>query len=379
VGRTPIEELARPSVQRIVPYSPGKPTREVQEELGPIEVVKLASNENPLGPSPLAVQAMCEAAAAAHIYPDPVCAELTAALAEKWDTDPEGILIGRGSDEIIHMLGLAFVGPGDEIIYSDPPFALYPLTTDLMDGVSVRIPARDFTHDLEAFAEAITARTRLIFVCNPYNPTGTIVTAEQVERLMQRVPDTCIVVFDEAYFEYVESPDFPRSLDYVREGRRVAVLRTFSKIYGLAGLRVGYGMTTAEIAGPLKQVRAPFNVASIAEAAALASLRDPEHALRSARVVSEGREYLYGELRRLGLSYVPSEANFVFFDAGVDSRWAFDELMRRGVTVRTGDIFGYPTYLRVTVGTAEENATFVGALEEALRAQGSRADSGGSS
>lgn len=375
--RTPIEELVRPSVQRIVPYSPGKPTREVQEELGPIEVVKLASNENPLGPSPLAVKAMCEAAAEAHIYPDPVCAELTAALGEKWDTDREGILIGRGSDEIIHMLGLAFVGPGDEIIYADPPFALYPLTTDLMDGVSVRIPARDFTHDLEAFAEAITPRTRLIFVCNPYNPTGTIVTAEQVERFMGRVPDTCIVVFDEAYFEYVEAPQFPRSLDYVREGRRVAVLRTFSKIYGLAGLRIGYGMTTAEIAGPLRQVRPPFNVASLAEAAALASLRDPEHAVRSARVVSEGREYLYGEFRRLGLSYVPSEANFVFLDVGVDSRWAFDELMRRGVTVRTGDIFGYPTYLRVTVGTAEENARFVGALEEALRAQGSRGASGG--
>ncbi|MCD6350811.1 MAG: histidinol-phosphate transaminase [Armatimonadetes bacterium] len=374
-----MEKIARPSIQRIVPYSPGKPTREVQEELGPIEVVKLASNENPLGPSPLAVEAMRAAAEDVHVYPDPVCAELTAALAEKWDVDPEGILIGRGSDEVIHMLGLAFVNPGDEIVYSDPPFALYPLTADLMDGKSVRIPARDFTHDLPAFADAIGPRTKLVFISNPYNPTGTIVTAEQVEEFMARVPDTCIVVFDEAYYEYVADPAFPSSLDYVRQGRRVAVLRTFSKAYGLAGLRVGYGMTTPEIAQVLKQVRPPFNISSMAQVAAVASLRDPSHAERSAQVVAEGREYLYAQFERLGLSYVPSQANFVFFDAGVDSRWAFDQLMRRGVTVRTGDIFGFPTYLRVTVGTPEQNAKFISALEEALKAQGSRSDAGGTS
>jgi histidinol-phosphate aminotransferase len=283
--------------------------------------------------------------------------------------DPEGIVVGRGSDEIIHMLGLAFVNPKDQVIYSDPPFALYPLTTDLMDGSSVIIPARDFTHDLEAFASAITPRTKLVFVSNPYNPTGTIVTEQQVARFMDAVPDTCIVVFDEAYYEYVESPDYPDSLKYVREQRRVVVLRTFSKAYGLAGLRIGYGITTQEIAAVLKQVREPFNVAGIAQVAALAALRDPQHADRSAHMVSDGRRYLYREFERLGLSYVPSQANFVFFDAGVDSRWLFRELMRRGVTVRTGDIFGFPTFIRVTVGTREQNEKFICALEDALNAQ----------
>ncbi|MGD9519541.1 MAG: histidinol-phosphate transaminase [Armatimonadota bacterium] len=375
----PIDAIVRANLQRIVPYSPGKPTREVQEELGIREVVKLASNENPLGPSPKAIEAMRVAAPEAHIYPDSASAELTAALAEKWDTDPEGIVVGRGSDEVIHMLGLAFVSPGDEVIYSDPSFALYPLTTDLLDGVSVQIPARDFTHNLEAFADAITPRTRLIFISNPYNPTGTIVTAEQVGKFMERVPDTCVVVFDEAYFEYVESPRYPRALDYVREGRRAIVLRTFSKAYGLAGLRVGYGMTTPEIAEPLKRVRAPFNVAGIAQVAALAALSDPEHVERSVRMVSEGRQYLYTECKRLGLRWVPSEANFVFIDAGVDSCWLFDQLMRRGVTVRTGDIFGHPTFIRVTVGTPGENKIFISALEEVLSAQVPRQGLGGSS
>lgn len=364
--RTTIEEITRPSVRRIVPYSPGKPTREVQEELGPIEVVKLASNENPLGPSPLAVEAMQAAAKEVYTYPDPVCADLTAALAEKWNVDPDGIVVGRGSDEVIHMLGLAFVGPDDEVVYSDPPFALYPLTTDLMGGTHVRVPARDFRHDLEAFAQAITERTRLVFIANPYNPTGTIVTAAEVAEFMERVPDTCVVVFDEAYYEYVDDPEYPDTLEYVRAGARVAVLRTFSKAYALAGLRIGYGITTPEVAAVLKQVRPPFNVSSIAQAAALASLSDPNQVQRSAEMVKRGREYLYAELQRLGLHYIPSQANFVFFDARVDSRALFDELMRRGVTVRTGDIFGHPTYIRVTVGTPEQNRKFIAALEDAL-------------
>jgi histidinol-phosphate aminotransferase len=361
-----IEALMRPSLHHIVPYSPGKPNREVQEELGPIEVVKLASNENPLGPAPRAVEAIRRAATEAHIYPDPECRDLVAALAAKWQVEAEGIVVGRGSDEVIHMLGLAFVNPGEEVVYSDPPFALYPLTTDLMAGAHVRIPARAFRHDLEAFAAAITERTKLVFISNPYNPTGTINTAAEVNRFLEQVPESCIVVFDEAYYEYVEAPDYPDCLAYVRQGRRVVVLRTFSKAYGLAGLRIGYGLTTPEVAHALKRVREPFNVAGIAQAAALAALSDAEHVERSRRMVSEGRRYLYAHLDRLGLRWIPSEANFVFFDAGVNSRLLLQELMRRGVTVRTGDIFGYPTYVRVTVGTREQNERFIEALQEAL-------------
>lgn len=378
VPDTPIEKLARPSIQRIVPYSPGKPTREVQAELGPIDVVKLASNENPLGPSPKAIEAMAAALADVYVYPDPLCTDLTAALAKKWNVPAEGILIGRGSDEVIHMLGLAYLNPGDEVIYAAPPFALYPLTTDMMDAVHVRVPCRDFRHDLAAFADAITERTKLIFIASPHNPTGTINTAEEVEDFLERVPDHCIVVFDEAYYEYVDDPAYPDTLRYVREGRRVAVLRTFSKAYALAGLRIGYGMTTPEIAGPMVKVRQPFNISTIAQVAALASLADDEQVLRSRKMVIEGRRWLYAQLDRLGLPYVESQGNFVFFDAKVDSHALFNELMRRGVTVRTGDIFGYPTYVRVSIGTPEQMQRFVGALEEALAALGQRGAQGGS-
>jgi len=229
-----ISDLIRDSIKQITPYSPGKSSREVKEELGLAEVVKLASNENPLGPCPQAIEAMQQAAAEVYFYPDPLCRDLTDALAEKWDVDPAGILVGRGSDEIIHMMGLAFINPGEEIIYSDPWFALYPITAALMDARAVTIPHRDFVHDLPAMAEAITERTKLVLISNPYNPTGTIVTAQQVAEFMDAIPDHVIVGFDEAYYEYVDDPDYPDCLDYVREGRNVVVLRTFSKAYGLA-------------------------------------------------------------------------------------------------------------------------------------------------
>jgi len=361
-----ISDLIRDSIKQITPYSPGKSSREAKEELGLAEVVKLASNENPLGPCRRAIEAMQQAASEVYFYPDPVCRDLTAALAEKWDVDPAGILVGRGSDEIIHMMGLAFVNPGEEIVYSDPPFALYPMTTAIMDGQPVVIPCRDFTHDLEAMAAAITDRTKLIFISNPYNPTGTIVTAEQVGEFMKAIPDHVIVGFDEAYYEYVDDPDYPDCLDYVREGRKAVVLRTFSKAYGLAGLRIGYGIAPPELAMALKQVREPFNVSSIAQAAALASLADPDQVQRSFQLVQDGKQYLYEQFEQMGLEYVPAQANFIFVDVGIDSRKCFEELMRRGVTVRTGDIFGLPTHIRVTIGTMEQNRKFIEALRDVL-------------
>ena len=359
-----ISDLVRNSIKQIKPYSPGKSSREVKEDLGLAEVTKLASNENPLGPSAGTVKAMQQAAAEVYFYPDPLCRDLTEALAEKWDVDPDGILVGRGSDEIIHMMGLAFVNPGEEIIYSDPWFALYPITAALMDARAVTIRHRDFTHNLEAMAAAITDRTKLVFISNPYNPTGTIVTAEQVGEFMEALPDHVIVGFDEAYYEYVDDPDYPNCLDYVREGRKAVVLRTFSKAYGLAGLRIGYGIAPPEVATALKQVREPFNVSSIAQAAALASLADPDQVQRSFQLVQDGKQYLYEQFEQMGLSYVPTQANFIFVDVGIDSRECFDELMQRGVTVRTGDIFGLPTYIRVTIGTMEQNRKFIEALRD---------------
>lgn len=360
------DELIRQTVRRIVPYSPGKSSAEVMAELGIEKVTKLASNENPVGPSPRVVEALCAAAASTHIYPDPECVELSQALGAHLDVDPAQIVVGRGSDEIIHMLGLAFLEEGDNVVFSAPPFALYPHTARLMGAEERVVPHRDFRHDLEAMAAATDARTKLLFISNPYNPTGTIVTADEVERLMARVPDTCIVVFDEAYVEYVRDPQFPDTLSYVRSERRCAVLRTFSKAYALAGLRIGYGVAPPDIAAALKQVREPFNVSSLAQTAALAALADQEHVARCVAINTEGIAYLEEQFSAMGLQYVPTQANFIFVDVGMDSVECFDGLMRRGVTVRTGEIFGLPTFIRVTVGTREQNEQFISALSEVL-------------
>lgn len=360
------DELIRDTVKRIVPYSPGKSSAEVMRELGLEKVTKLASNENPIGPSPRVVEALCALAPEAHIYPDSECVELSAALGAHLRVDPAQIVIGRGSDEIIHLLGLAFLNEGDNVVFAVPSFALYPHTARLMGAEERAVPHREFRHDLEAMADATDARTRLLFISNPYNPTGTIVTADEVERLMARVPDTCIVVFDEAYVEYVRDPQFPDALDYVRADRRCAVLRTFSKAYALAGLRVGYGVAPPDIAVALKQVREPFNVSSAAEVAALAALADAEHTQRCIAVNTAGIAYLEEQFEALGLRYVPTQSNFIFVDVGIDSVACFDGLMRRGVTVRTGEVFGLPSFIRVTVGAPEHNEQFVTALREVL-------------
>jgi histidinol-phosphate aminotransferase len=266
------------------------------------------------------------------------------------------------------MAGLALLEPDSEVVFSDPPFALYPLTAAHCGCRAVAVPHKDLAHDLERIAAACTDKTRLIFLSNPYNPTGTIFTQREVDRFLGDVPETAVVVLDEAYFEYVDSPDYPRSLEYVREGRPVMVLRTFSKIYALAGLRVGYGFMPEVLADGLKRACAPFNVSTIGLAAAQASLEDDEQVRCSQQMVGEGKAYLYREFERLGLEYVPTQANFIFVDAGIHSRMCFDGLIRRGVTIRTGDIFGLPTWIRVTVGTELQNEAFVERLGEVLEA-----------
>ncbi len=358
--------LHRPCVERMVPYKPGKPIDEVRREFGLERIIKLASNENPLGPSPLAIEAMERAVREVRLYPDDGCFYLTRKLAEHWNVPEEWIVVGRGSDEVIHLLGLAFLNPGEEVIMAEPPFALYPATATAMDCVQVRIPLKDHVHDLEAMASAITPKTKLIFISNPDNPTGTIVVREELEQFLDRVPETCITVLDEAYYEYVDDPRYPDSLHYVREGRNVVVLRTFSKIYALAGLRVGYGIIPAHLVEAVRKMRPPFNVSNVGQAAALASLGDPEQVRRGREVNAAGRAYLFEQFRRLGLRAVPTQANFVWVDLGVDCVAAFEQLLRRGVIVRTGDIFGAPTFARVTIGTQEENEIFISALEQVL-------------
>ena len=349
-------------IASLVPYVPGKPIDELQRELGIPRAIKLASNENPLGPSPKALAVLAGAAPLLHRYPDGGAYRLRAALADRYKVTSDHVILGNGSDEILGLLARAFLSPGDEAVMADQTFVIYKMEVTAAHGTPVIVPLRQGRHDLPAMAEAITPTTRLVFICNPNNPTGTMVAAADVRAFMQRVPDDVIVVFDEAYYEYVEDRDFPDSLSWVMQQRNVIVLRTFSKIYGLAGLRVGYGITTPEIAGYLNRVRPPFNVNTMAQAAAVAALQDDEHVSRSRALNASEMATMKAGLVALGFQPLPSQANFLFFDVGRDGRVIFDALLRQGIIVRHID----GPLLRVTIGLPEENRYFLDALKNVL-------------
>jgi histidinol-phosphate aminotransferase len=358
-----------PDIAALSPYVPGKPIEELQRELGLTRVIKLASNENPLGPSPKALGVIHEGVATLHRYPDGGAFRLRQALADRWKVTADQIILGNGSDEILGLLARTFLSPGDEAVMADQTFVIYKMEVMAAHGKAVIAPLVNWRHDLTAMADAITDRTRLLFICNPNNPTGTMVTADEVERLLARIPERVVVVFDEAYFEYVRSAEFPDSMAYVKQGRNAIVLRTFSKIYGLAGMRIGYGVTTPEIVNFLNRVRPPFNANSLAQRAALAALDDDEHVAKSRAVNQTGMDEVVSGLRALGFAPIPSEANFVYFDVGRDGRQVFDALLRLGVIVR--HIEG--RMLRVTIGQAEENRAFLAALGQVLQAGGTKA------
>lgn len=362
------EELARPEVRDLAPYVPGRPQSEVEREHGFIGPIKLASNENPLGPSPFARQAIVDSLLDLNRYPEGGSFDLRERLASVHQVDREQIVIGNGSNEIIEILAHVFLGPGNQAVLADPTFPMYYPAVRVTGGEAVHVPTRNLTHDLEAMAEAITPRTRVVYICNPNNPTGTMVTADEVERFMQRVPDEVLVVFDEAYHEYVQNPEYPRTLDYVREGRHVAILRTFSKIYALAGLRIGYTITRPETAGLLNRVRLPFNVSTLAQRAALASLDDPRQITRSLQVAREGKAWLSERLPPLGIDVVPeSETNFLLVRFPAEAEPLARELERRGLIVRPMRAFRLPPeYVRITIGLQSENERLVEALTEVL-------------
>ncbi len=355
-----------PDILSLNPYVPGKPIDELQRELGLTRVIKLASNENPLGPSPKALAALSGAQDLLHRYPDGGAYRLRQAIADRWKVAREQVILGNGSDEILGLLARTFLTPGDEAIMADHTFVIYKMEVTAVHGKPVVVPLVDWTHDLESMARAVTPRTRLLFLCNPNNPTGTIVSAEAVDRLMAKLPEDVVVVFDEAYFEYVRSPRFPDAMAYVKQGRNAIVLRTFSKIYGLAGLRVGYGISTLEIIDLLNRVRPPFNANSLAQRAALAALEDDEHVAKSRTVNAAGMEQLERGLGALGITSVPSETNFLYFDAKQSGRPVFEALLREGIIVRHID----GTMLRVTIGQPDENAAFLQALEKVLHGEG---------
>lgn len=357
------------NITALKPYQPGKPIEEVKRELGLSgEIVKLASNENCLGASPKALAALQDALPSLFLYPDGACHTLRQAVARKVGVPDDWLIFGNGSDEVIHLLGLTFLSPGSDVVVGDPTFVLYESATTLAGANLVKVPLTNpgLVHDIEAMTNALSGNTRLVFLANPHNPTGTTVGRREVETLLSRLPSGALLVLDEAYGEYVyDDPQFPAGLQYVRDGAPVVVLRTFSKMYGLAGLRVGYGVARPEIIRLLNQPRSPFNVNLAGQIAATAAVDDDHFVQQSLKANRDGLEQLYKGFTELGLSYTPSFANFVVADTRRPAKAVFEALLRQGVIVRAG--FAHlPTHIRVTVGTRDQNQQFLNALEAVL-------------
>ena len=360
---TSIWDLANPQLRDLAVYEPGKPIEETARELGidPAEIVKLASNENPLGPSPKAIQAMHAALENAHLYPDGSGFHLCNAIAAKLGLQPENVILGNGSNEIIEFLGHAFLNPGDDVITCQYAFIVYKLLATAFGVHTIETPSPDYQQNLDATLEAITPKTRLIFIPNPNNPTGTLVFQSAIDDFMSQVPDSILVIFDEAYFEFLDEP--PETLRYIGERRNVVVLRTFSKIHGLAGVRIGYAVAPSEIIEVLHKTRQPFNVNSIALAGALAALDDEEHLRETKRVVDEGRAYLQQQFAEMRIRFVPAAANFVMVNVG-DGGGVFEKLLKRKIIVRPLKGYGLPDWVRISVGRMEENRKLIAALRE---------------
>ncbi|MEI6502072.1 MAG: histidinol-phosphate transaminase [Armatimonadota bacterium] len=361
-----IDQLARANIVPIRPYVPGKPVGEVMREYGVDHVVKLASNESSVLPSPAALAAMLDAVRDTRMYPEYDSYDLRHALAAHWGLSNERFGVFNGVAEALPLLAEAFLEPGDEVVFGWPSFSTYVLMTKLTGAVARPVPLQDFTFDLDGMGAAVTSRTKMVIVCNPNNPTGTIVTGDALNDFVKRLPEHVVVLIDEAYSEYVDDPAFPDCLDLLGISDRVVVMRTFSKAYALAALRIGYVMADPAIIALLDKVRQPFNVSAVAQAAAEAALGDQQHLARTRRTVAEGREKLRKALVEMGLQCVPTSANFILVDTGTDSAWVSEQLLQRGVAVRPGYQLDFPTHLRVTVGTEAEIAVFLQALREVL-------------
>jgi histidinol-phosphate aminotransferase len=350
----------------IQPYEPGRPISEIQREYGLERVIKLASNENPLGPSPLAVEAIRQELSQIHRYPDPSGFALRQKLAARFGVDMSNVMLGNGSVEIIDLLCVAFLDPGNEMITAERSFSKYVIATRWMGGVPILAPMQNWAFDLDAILERITERTRLIFIANPNNPTGTRISNEESRRFVDKLPSHVVAVFDEAYYNYLEPNERPDTIRYVHEGRNVVILHTFSKAYGLAGLRIGYALAPAHLIHDLNMVREAFNMNHLAQVAALAALDDEEFLQRSRELNRQSKSMFLERMNRLGLDYVPTSANFVLIHFDRPASKIFQALLRRGVIVRPLRSYRLPNSVRVTFGLLEENEIFFKELEAVL-------------
>lgn len=364
-GTVEVSSLVPEWIRKLAAYPPGMPLEELEREYGITGSIKLASNENPFGPSPRALEAIREALGSLHRYPDGSGFYLRRALAERLGVAADAIILGNGSNDIIELVVRAFLRPGDEAVMAEQAFVIYQMVVQATGATARPIPLKRYTHDLDAMAQAIGPATRLVFLANPNNPTGTIYTREEWEDFLESVPPHVVIVADDAYADYVDDPAYPNSLAYHRRDRLLLTLRTFSKIYGLAGLRIGYGVGPLEIVEILNRIRQPFNVNSLAQVAALAALDDVAHVERTRANNRDGLAFLRASCERLGRPYVPSWANFLLIDVGEGGR-VYEALLRRGIIVRPMDVYGLPRHLRVTVGTPAENERFVDGLAAVL-------------
>lgn len=359
--------LAAPGVQKLSPYQPGKPVEELERELGLDNIIKLASNENPLGCSPLVLKAIESGLSELAIYPDGNGFVLKRALSEFYHRPIDEITLGNGSNDILELVARAYLQPGDEAVFSQYSFAVYPLAVQAVGAKGISVPAVNWGHDLEAMAKAVTEKTRVIFIANPNNPTGTWVGDEALSRFLKAVPAHVIVVLDEAYGEYVEPGTLPDGLQFLDQHPNVIVSRTFSKAYGLAALRVGYAFAHSDITNVLNRVRQPFNVNALALRAAVAALSDQDFVKRSRRLNAEGIQYLTQALQAMGLTAIPSCGNFLCIDVKQEGLPLYNDLLKQGVIVRPVANYGMPNFLRVTIGTAAENERFIAALKAVLQ------------
>lgn len=361
-----LEKIVRKVVSEIKPYVPGKPIEDVKREYKLKKVYKMASNENPLGPSPLAVSAVKEALSGLNLYPDGACFYLKKALSSNYKINIENIVIGNGSDELIVLALRAFINKGDEVIIANPTFLVYKLAAVLTEAKVISVDLKKFQYDLTAMKAKISARTKMIFIANPDNPTGSYVNNKQVTEFLKGLPKHVIVFFDEAYYEYAQTvKDYPDTLKLIGQGN-IIVSRTFSKIYGLAGLRVGWAAANKEIIGYLNQVREPFNVNSLGQVGAIAALDDKTHIRKSRKLVDNGRKFFAEQFKTMNLFFVPSAANFILVKVGSNSEEVYKKLLSKGIIIREMSGWGLKDFIRITIGNSKENKLFITELKKIL-------------
>ena len=358
--------LIRKNILDLKPYSPGKPIEEVKKEFNLQEVTKLASNETSIGPSSLAVEAIIKEVQRIHLYPEATSRLLREKLAENLKINKEMIICGNGADDVIDLVGMTFINEGDEVITSETTFPAYKTAVKIMGGKFISVKLKDFRYNLEEITNRINEKTKMIFLCNPNNPTGTILKKEELSHFMSKIPQDIIIVFDEAYCDYVEDKNYVNGLYFMPERKNIIIIRTFSKIAGIAGVRVGYAVAHQEFIHYIRRVVNPFTTNRLAQVAALASLEDEEHRRKVLSINHEGKKYLYQELNKLELFYVPTETNFIFIDVKEDSEIMFNELLKKGIIVRPGKSYGCPNFIRVTIGQFSENEKFIESLREVV-------------